>query len=81
MYAFTDSRDIGLYEVSLLGFEMGTWLANFHMCSTMLLLRTVLNMLVRNASPRGPICFRCLVFNLPGPCELLFFLCFIACWT
>ena len=27
-------------------------------------------MLVRNASPRGPMCFRCLVFNLSGPCEL-----------
>ena len=28
----------------------------------MLLLRAVLNILVKNASPRGPICFRCLVF-------------------
>ena len=25
----------------------------------MFLLRTVLNILVRNASPRGPMCFRC----------------------
>ena len=25
-----------------------------------------------NASPRGPMCFRCLIFNLSGPCELLF---------
>ena len=39
----------------------------------MFLLRAVLNILVRNASPRGPICFRCLIFNLSGPCELLFF--------
>ena len=31
------------------------------------------NMLLRNASPRGPMCFRCLMFNLSGPCELLFF--------
>ena len=30
-------------------------------------------MLVRNASPRGPMCFRCLIFNLSRPCELLFF--------
>ena len=44
----------------------------------MFLLRAVLNMLVRNASPRGPMCFRCLIFNLSGPCELLFLLCFIA---
>ena len=29
---------------------MGTMLANFHMCGIMLLLRAVLNMLVRNAS-------------------------------
>ena len=33
------------------------------------------------ASPRGPMCFRCLIFNLSGPCELLFLLCFIASWT
>ena len=29
----------------------------------MLLLREVLNILVRNASPRGPMCFRCLTFK------------------
>ena len=45
------------------------------------LLRAVLNILVRNARPRGPMCFRCLIFNLSGPCELLFLLCFIASWT
>ena len=39
------------------------------------------SLLVRNASPRGPMCFRCLIFNLSGPCELLFLLCFIASWT
>ena len=39
----------------------------------MFLLRAVLNILVRNASPRGHMCFRCLIFNLSGPCELLFF--------
>ena len=42
----------------------------------MFLLRAVLNILVRNASPRGPMCFRCLIFNLSGPCELLFLLLF-----
>ena len=41
----------------------------------MFLLRAVLNILVRNASPRGPMCFRYLIFNLSGPCELLFLLC------
>ena len=59
---------MGLYEVllsvSLLGFGMWTMLANFQMCGIMLLLRAGLNMLVRNASPRGPMCFRCLMFNL-----------------
>ena len=76
---------MGLYEVpmsmSLLGFGMGTMLANFHMCGIMLVLRAVFNMFVRNASPRGTMCFRCLMFNLSGPCELFFLLCFIASWT
>ena len=83
--AITERRDMGLYEVplsvSLLGFGIGTMLANFHVRGIMLLLRAVLNILVRNASPRRPMCFRCLIFNLSGPCELLFLLCFIASWT
>ena len=75
--AITKRRDMGLYELhlcmSLLGLGMGTMLANFHMCGIMLVLR--------NGSPRGPICFRCLMFSLPGLCELLFLFCFIASWT
>ena len=47
----------------------------------MFLLRAVLYILVRNASSRGPMCFGCLIFNLSGPCELVFLLCFIASWT
>ena len=47
----------------------------------MLLVRAVLNILVRNANPRGPMCFRCLIFSLSGPCELLFLRSFIASWT
>ena len=85
VFAITERRDMGLYTVplsmSLLGFGMGKMLANFHMCGIMLVLRAVFNMLVRNASPRGPMCFRCMMFNLSGPCELLFLLCFIASWT
>ena len=73
-----------LYEVPfsmfLLGFRMGPMLANFQMCGSMLLLRTVLNMLVRNASSRGYMCFRCLMFSMPGTCELLILFC-IASWT
>ena len=76
---------MGLYEmrfsVSLLCFGIGTMFANFHVCGIMLLLRAVLNILVRNASPRGPMCFRCLIFSLSGHYELLFVLCFVASWT
>ena len=43
----------------------------------MLLLREVLHIPVRNVSPRGPMCIRCLIFSMPRPC-LLFF---IASWT
>ena len=53
----------------------------------MFLLRAILNKLVRNASRRGPMCFRCLIFYLSGPCMLcvalsmyLFVLC-VACLT
>ena len=56
-------------------------LVNFYVRGIMFLLRAVLNILVRNASPRGPMCFRCLIFSLTGPCEWLFFLYFIASWT
>ena len=70
---------MGLYEVhlsmSLLGFGMGTMLTKFHMCGIMLVLRAVFSMLV---STRGPMCFRCLMFSLPVPCELLYLLCFIS---
>ena len=47
----------------------------------MFLLSAVLNILVRNASPIGPMCCRYLIFSLSGHCELLFLLCFIASWT
>ena len=71
---------MGLYEVpwsmSLLGFGMGTMLVNFHMCGIMLL-RAVFNMLVRNASPRGPMCFRCLMFNLSVTCKFSLFYCLL----
>ena len=56
-------------------------LANFHMCGIILVLRAVFNMLVRTTSPRGHMCFKCLMFSLSGPCELLYLLCFIASWT
>ena len=84
-FAITERRDMGLYEVpifvSLLALGMGIMFASFHMCGIMFLLRDMLNMLVRYASPRVPMCLRCLMFSLSGPCELLFLLCCIALWT
>ena len=69
------SRDMVLYDVplsmSLLGFRMRKMLANFHMCG-IVLLRAVLNMVVRNTSPGGPMCLRCLMVSLSGAWELLF---------
>ena len=69
---------MGMYEVplsmSLLDFGMGPMLANIHMFGIMLVLRAVFNMLVRDASLRGPMCFRCLMLNLSGPGELLILL-------
>ena len=47
----------------------------------MLLFSDVLYMLVRYASPSGPMCLRCLMLTLSGPVELLVLLCFIAAWT
>ena len=47
----------------------------------MLLFSDMLYMLVRYASPSGPMCLRCLMLTLSGPVELLFLLCFIATWT
>ena len=45
MFAITERRDMGLYEVplfmSLLGFGMGTMLANFHMFGIMLVLSAI----------------------------------------
>ena len=72
VFAITERRDMGMYEVplsmSLLCFGMWTMIANFHMCGIMLVLRTVFNMLVRNANPKKPLCFRFLMFSLSGTC-------------
>ena len=51
VYTFTESIDLGMYEMplsmSLLDFGMWTMLANFHMCGIMLLLMLI----ERNVSP------------------------------
>ena len=76
---------MGLYEVplsmSLPGFGMWNMSANLHMCGIMLVLRAAFNMPVRNASLRGSMCLRYLMFNLSRPGELLFLLSGIASWT
>ena len=57
---------MGLYDIplsmTLFDFRMGTMLGKLHMCGILLLLISVLNMLVRKASPRRTMCFRCLMF-------------------
>ena len=60
----TERRDMGLYEMPL-----SMSLFDFGMVYYYVGVRAVFNMLV---SLRGPMCFRCLMFNLSGPCELLF---------
>ena len=76
-------RDMGLYEVplfvSLLSFGIG--IVCQLPCVRYYVLREVLNIFARNASPRGPMCLKYLIFSLSGPCELLFLLCLIASWT
>ena len=83
VFAITEMMDLGLYvmplSMSVLSFGMGTMLPNFYMC-IMLVLRAVVNMVVRNAIPRRPMGFRCLMLNLSSPCELLFLLCSIPSW-
>ena len=70
---------MGLYEapLSLLGFGIGTMLANFHMCG----IKSSFQHACEESKSKGPMCFRCLMFNLSGPCELIFSICFIASWT
>ena len=47
----------------------------------MLLFSDVLYMLVRYASPSGPMCLWFMMLTSSIPVELLFLLCFIAAWT
>ena len=46
-----------------------------------MLFSDMLYVLVRYASPSGPMCLRCLMLTLSGPVELLFLLCLISTWT
>ena len=64
-------------SMSLLGFGMENMLAYIHICGIMLVLRAVFNMLMRNTSPRGSMCFGCMMFSLSGSCELLCYVMFM----
>ena len=85
VFAITDRRDIGLYDVpkviSLLGLGTGMMLANFHTCGILLSLSAALYMFVGYFSPSLPMCLRCFMLMLCGPVELLFLLPLIAAWT
>ena len=73
VFAINERRGIYMYEmplsISLLGFGMGTMLANFHMCGIMLVLRAVFNMRVQE----GICVIRCLMFNLSVVIFTLFY--------
>ena len=62
VFAITDRRDIGLYDVPmlmcLLGLGTGMMLANFHTCGILLSLSVALYMFVRYFSPSLPMCLR-----------------------
>ena len=75
---------MGLYEVplyvSLLGFGMGTMLAKFCV-RYYVFVKSSFKHTRKECEPKRAYVFRCLIFNLSGPCELLFLVCFIASWT
>ena len=85
VFAITDRRDIGLYNVPmlmfLLGLGTGMMLANFHTCSILLSLSSAVYMFVRYFSPSLPMCLGCFMLMLSGAVELLFLLLLIAAWT
>ena len=74
--AIGDKRDIGRYEGpmfgSLLGLGIGMIFASFQIWGMMLLFRERLYIVVRYWMAIGPRCFRCFMFILSGPVELLF---------
>ena len=73
---------MGLYEVPFFCVFVGFWdrdyLSQLPCVRYYVFVKSSFNILMKNASPRGHMCFTCLIFRLSGPCELLFLLCFIA---
>ena len=64
--------------MSFPGLGMGITFASFHELGMMFLLSVMLKSSVRYVTARGPRCFRCLMFMLSGPVELLFLDCLMA---
>ena len=56
VFAITENRDIGLYDVPMLGLGTGMMLANFHTCGILLSLSVALYMFVRYFSASLPMC-------------------------
>ena len=85
VFAIGERSAMGLYDVpcvlSLLGFGMGIVFAVFHIVGMLFVFSEMLYMCVSSVIALGPRCFRCLMFMLSGPVELLFFECLIACFV
>ena len=67
---------MGLYEVPLfvsVGFWDTGYVSQRPCVRYCVFIKSSLNILVRNASPRGPMCFRCLIFSLS--CFFCVFVC------
>ena len=61
---------MGMYEVPVSMYFLGFGWRHFSSIFAITDRGDLLNMLVRNASPRVSMCFRFLVFSLSGPSEL-----------
>ena len=72
VFAITDRRDIGLYDVpmlmSLLGLGIGMMLASFHTRGILLSLSAVLYMFVRYFSAFLPMCLMCFYVDVGWSC-------------
>ena len=66
VFATTESRGMGVYEVPLsmcVGFWDGDYVIQLPYVWYYVGVKSCFNMLVRNASPRGYLWFRCLIFS------------------
>ena len=57
----------------MFGLGIGIIFANFQIWGMIFLLRDRFSIFVRQSSPLGPRCFKCLMFSPSGPVELVFF--------